>query len=295
MITDNKNIKKEENSTKRDISEGVESILDHKIDVLDKGFVRVVDYMGNDSAIVQAARVSYGKGTKTINKDRGLIRYLLRNKHTTPFEMCEIKLHIKLPIFVARQWIRHRTANINEYSARYSVLEDEFYIPNKDNVSFQSANNFQGREDEAMLDKDANEIIDTISNFSEQSYDIYQNMIDKGLARELARVALPVNIYTQFYWKIDLHNLLHFIKLRADQHAQYEIRVYAEAIEDILKCWVPIVYEAYVDYIKDAVNISKPMFDIIKKIIKKEDYSDIKNALSNREIIEMSKIFNIDL
>jgi thymidylate synthase (FAD) len=212
--------------------------------VLDHGFVRVVDVMGDDSSIVQAARVSYGAGTKKVSEDRALIWYLMRNEHMSPFEMCEIKLHVKLPLFVARQWLRHRTANVNEYSARYSVMGKDFYVPAEGDVSAQSKNNKQGRESELM--ECAEEVRGIIRASSEGAYATYEGLLEKGVAREIARIVLPVNFYTEFYWKIDLRNLLHFVKLRADEHAQLEIRRYADVIVDVVKAWVPATYDAFV-------------------------------------------------
>ncbi len=224
--------------TLRATAPGLEQHLYRAIPVLDHGFVRVVDYMGDDSAITQAARVSYGAGTKHVSTDEGLIRYLMRHWHSTPFEMCEIKLHVKLPVFVARQWIRHRTANVNEYSARYSILDREFYIPAPDQLAAQSSVNNQGRG--ATLEgAEAARVLDILRGDSDRAYDHYEAMLSQdgqqGLARELARMNLPANVYTQWYWKVDLHNLFHFLRLRADAHAQYEIRVYAEAICEVVR------------------------------------------------------------
>ena len=262
--------------------------------------------MGTDQSIVQAARVSYGEGTKKLREDRGLIRYLLSHWHTTPFEMCEIKFHIKLPIFVARQWIRHRTANVNEYSARYSVLDKEFYVPEMDQLGSQSTTNKQGRSN--TLDKKfAKQAQDLIQKNSEQLYDDYQNLLNgkllnndeyvegEGLARELARTTLPLNYYTQWYWKVDLHNLMHFLRLRADSHAQYEIQIYAEKMVEILKKWVPLTYEAFEDYRSDSFQLSKEAMKIVKdklanKKIKKSNYK-----LSPRELRELEVKFNIKL
>ena len=219
--------------TLRAVAPGMEDHLYRAKPVLDHGFVRVIDYMGDDAAICQAARVSYGKGTKSVQNDAGLIRYLMRHWHSTPFEMCEIKLHVKLPVFVARQWIRHRTANVNEYSARYSILDREFYIPEPDSLAAQSVVNNQGRG-QVLQGAEAARVLEILKSDSDRAYDNYEAMISDegqdGLARELARMNLPANIYTQWYWKVDLHNLFHFLRLRADSHAQYEIRVYAEAI-----------------------------------------------------------------
>ena len=226
--------------------------------MLDHGFVRVVDYMGDDAAIVQAARVSYGAGTKTARDDAGLIRYLMRHWHSTPFEMCEIKLHVKLPVFVARQWIRHRTANVNEYSARYSILDREFYIPDPAHLAAQSRVNNQGRG-ERPRGAEAARVLALLRRDADTAYDHYEAMLStegqQGLARELARMNLPANVYTQWYWKIDLHNLFHFLRLRADPHAQYEIRAYAEALCDVVKDWVPAAYAAFEDYRLNAVHV----------------------------------------
>ena len=247
------------NTTLRATVPSLEEILYKPLAALDHGFVRVIDYMGDDTAIVQSARVSYGKGTKKISNDKGLIKYLMRHWHSTPFEMCEIKLHVKLPIFIARQWIRHRTANVNEYSARYSILDKEFYIPSVENLASQSQINKQGRA-ENLSPKEAEKVIELLKSDAEQTYRNYEVMLNEnsdgetldegsmGIARELARMNLTLNTYTQWYWKIDLNNLLHFLALRADAHAQYEIRVYADIILDIVKKWVPVTYEAFEDY-----------------------------------------------
>ncbi len=253
--------------TKRVTSPELEKILYEALPVLDHGFVRVIDYMGDDTSIVQSARVSYGKGTKKVSTDEGLIKYLMRHWHSTPFEMCEIKYHVKLPIFIARQWIRHRTANVNEYSARYSILDKEFYIPSKDQLSAQSVSNRQGRGD-LITGKQADEVLEILKKDATRTYDNYEKMlnerfdgttIDKnksGLARELARMNLTLNSYTQWYWKTDLLNLLNFLFLRADSHAQYEIRVYADIMLDTVKKWVPITHSAFLDYRVGAVHVS---------------------------------------
>ncbi len=247
----------EENKTLRSISEGGEKWLGKELKCLDKGFVRLVDYMGNDEAVVQAARVSYGKGTKKVNEDRGLIRYLRRHTHTTPFEMVEFKFHCKMPIFVARQWIRHRTANVNEYSARYSQLKDEFYIPEFSELKKQDVKNKQGGAEE-LSNEEKKEILEALIESYVQEFGKYEKFLNMGLARELARVNLPLAAYTEWYWKIDLHNLMHFLKLRLDAHAQYEIRVFAEAMAKIVKDTVPICYEAFEDYALNALNLSGP-------------------------------------
>jgi len=245
--------------TLRAVSPGMEARLYEPVPVLDHGFVRVVDYMGDDAAIVQAARVSYGAGTKKARDDSGLIRYLMRHRHSTPFEMCEIKLHVKLPLFVARQWIRHRTANVNEYSARYSILDREFYVPAPEHLAAQSAVNNQGRG-AALEGAEAARVLQTLKADAARAYDHYEAMLgqdgQQGLARELARMNLPANIYTQWYWKVDLHNLFHFLALRADAHAQYEIRVYAEAIRGMVRDWVPAAHAAFEDYRMGGTNLS---------------------------------------
>ena len=252
------------------------------IKVLDHGFIRVVDYMGDDAAVVQAARVSYGKGTKTFNEDAGLINYLMRHKHTTPFEMCELKLHVKLPIFVARQWIRHRTGSFNEYSARYSIMDKEFYTPSNENLGLQSACNKQGTE--GRLDETvANTAIKDIVSHSNYAYDLYQQMIEGGISREIARMVLPINIYSQWYWKVDLKNLLDFLKLRTNPHAQYEIRVYAEEIEKILSQWLPITYSAYKNHTKDGVSFSSKAMKVMKSMMAGDMMDQETSGLSKRE------------
>jgi thymidylate synthase (FAD) len=284
--------------TLRDVSPGLEAVLYKPIPVLDHGFVRVVDYMGTDSAIVQAARVSYGAGTKKINEDAGLINYLLRHRHTTPFEMCEIKFHIKLPIFIARQWIRHRTANVNEYSGRYSIMDKEFYIPAPDQLAAQSTANRQGRGDVLTGDQAAR-VLEILKADSINAYAHYEEMLNSdeagnihdpdktGLARELARMNLPVNFYTQWYWKVDLHNLLHFLSLRADPHAQYEIRVYAEAMLEILKSWLPITHAAFMDYRVGGASISGKGLAIIKRLIGGEQVTQEQSGMSKGEWREL--------
>ena len=228
---------------------------ENAIPCLDHGFIRLVDNMGGDDAIVQAARVSYGKGTRKVSQDRGLIRYLLRHRHTTPFEMVEFKFHCKMPIFVARQWVRHRTANINEYSLRYSEARDEFYIPDEKHILFQSKLNKQGRSGEVSADL-KKKVQDYFREISDRSYAVYSELNEAGIARELARAVLPVNIYTEWYWKNDLHNILHFLSLRMDPHAQYEIRIYAEAMAKIVKQIAPFAYEAFQDYVVGGMRFS---------------------------------------
>ena len=282
----------------------LEEILYKPLPALDHGFVRVIDYMGDDTAIVQSARVSYGKGTKKISNDKGLIKYLMRHWHSTPFEMCEIKLHVKLPIFIARQWIRHRTANVNEYSARYSILDKEFYIPSAENLASQSEVNKQGRA-EALSPEEAQKVISILKNDAEQTYQNYEVMLNEnsngetldensmGIARELARMNLTLNTYTQWYWKIDLNNLLHFLALRADAHAQYEIRVYADIILDIVKKWVPITYEAFEDYRIGGTQLSAKEILILKKVIKGETIDPDAEGISKREWGELQKKFDL--
>lgn len=282
--------------TKRATVSTLEEILYTPLPVLDHGFVRVIDYMGDDAAIVQAARVSYGKGTKKVNEDKGLINYLMRHWHTTPFEMCEIKFHIKLPIFVARQWIRHRTANVNEYSARYSILDKEFYLPKIEHLAAQSTINHQGRGD-VLEGKHAEHVLELLKRDAMQTYDTYEYLLNAngdesrpGLARELARMNLPVNYYTQWYWKIDLHNLMHFLRLRADSHAQYEIQAYADVMIEVLKRWVPFAYDAFMDYRVGAATFSSKMLNVLKRRLKGEIVTKENSGLTAREWTEMEQI-----
>ncbi|MEM1430465.1 MAG: FAD-dependent thymidylate synthase [Pseudomonadota bacterium] len=272
--------------TLRAVSPGMEAHLYSAHEVLDHGFIRVIDYMGDDAAIVQAARVSYGAGTKKARDDSGLIRYLMRHWHSTPFEMCEIKLHVKLPVFVARQWIRHRTANVNEYSARYSVLDREFYIPQPDALAAQSQVNNQGRG-ETLEGAEAERVLEILKGDAARCYDHYEEMLSQddqqGLARELARMNLPANVYTQWYWKVDLHNLFHFLRLRADAHAQYEIRVYAEAICQVVADWVPAAYAAFEDYRMGGVNLSAKGVECIRRMLKGEDVTQETSGMSKGE------------
>ena len=277
------------NITNRATVPELEKILQQEFKILDHGFIRVIDYMGDDSAIVQAARVSYGSGTKQVREDIGLINYLLRNSHTTPFEMCEIKFHIKAPYFVARQWIRHRTANVNEYSARYSIVDQDYYLPNSDEISFQSSNNKQGRGEQ--VDEDFSDSVrEIIKNTSDQQYEHYNKMLESGLAREVARIILPLNYYTEFYWKIDLHNLMHFLRLRADPHAQYEIRLYALQMIEILKLWVPHTYQAFQDYKVNSRNFSEKMIAVVKRMTCNEEVNQENSGLSKREWGELMDI-----
>ena len=305
MKKNNKNLSKlreKKNLTFRPVSSGIEKFLFKPLKVLDKGFIRVVDYMGNDSSIVQAARVSYGKGTKKKSQDEGLIRYLLRHRHTTPFEMCEIKLHVKLPIFIARQWIRHRTANVNEYSARYSILEDEFYIPKISNLAEQSSLNKQGRGQE-VDNTTAKKIINILLEDSKNCYNNYTWMLNEegggnfdksrpSLSRELARINLTLNTYTEWYWKVDLHNFMHFVSLRADKHSQYEIRAYAEILINILKSWVPITYRAFNSYRLNSAELSEESLEIVKKLVKGKKVKQSETNLSKREWDELMSLIN---
>ena len=292
------------NTTKRATVEALEEILYKPIPVLDHGFVRVVDYMGDDSAVVQAARVSYGRGTKKSLQDKGLINYLIRHRHTTPLEMCDIKFHIKLPIFIARQWIRHRTASVNEYSARYSILSNEFYLPDASHLTPHSSVNKQGRSETALPEDIALKVLATIKEDSLRCYKNYigmmneddqGNIIDEnniGITRELARINLTLNHYTEWYWKINLHNLLHFLSLRADSHAQYEIRVYAEVMLDIVKAWVPFVYEAFQEHRMHGASLSKTGIEIVRKMIKGETVDQQSSGMSKREWDELMSIIN---
>jgi thymidylate synthase (FAD) len=295
------------NFTKRVTSLELEKVLYDAIPVLDHGFIRVIDYMGDDSSIVQSARVSYGKGTKKVSTDEGLIKYLMRHRHSTPFEMCEIKYHVKLPIFIARQWIRHRTANVNEYSARYSILDKEFYLPAKDQLAAQSQTNRQGRGD-VLQGEQAQEVLNILKEDATRTYKNYEKLLNErfdgtkidenktGLARELARMNLTLNTYTQWYWKTDLLNLLNFLFLRADNHAQYEIRVYADKMLDTVKRWVPITYQAFMDYRVGAAEISSKGLKIIKSMILGKKFSQEESGLSKREWNElMEKLDKKDL
>lgn len=284
----------------RAISPALEEILYKPFNVLDHGFIRVIDYMGNDNSIVQAARVSYGHGTKKINQDKALINYLMRHEHTTPFEMCEIKLHVKLPIFIARQWIRHRTANVNEYSARYSVLENEFYIPQPKDITCQSQSNKQARTNQQLNNHQIEQILEILKNHSVESYNKYTELLKQhdtstqnALAREIARIVLPVNFYTQWYWKIDLHNLLHFLKLRASPHAQFEIQQYANIILNIVKMWVPFTYDAFMNYSFNSKSLSQEAIASIKQTFIKHNIKEdeIQHSMSDGEWQEYSELF----
>ena len=304
QIIEIKEQQNQNNTTKRVIAPKLEEILYEALPILDHGFVRVVDYMGDDSSIVQSARVSYGKGTKKVSTDEGLIKYLMRHWHSTPFEMCEIKYHVKLPIFIARQWIRHRTANVNEYSARYSILDKEFYLPSPEHLAAQSQSNRQGRGDILEGEK-AKKVLDLLKGDAEQTYNNYETMLNErydgsiidensvGLARELARMNLTLNTYTQWYWKTDLLNLMNFLRLRADHHAQYEIRAYADAMLDTVKKWVPITYEAFMDYRVGGTEVSSKGKHIIKKLINGKKVSIEDSGLSKREWNELMEAFDL--
>lgn len=266
-----------------------EKLLDKEFKVLDHGFVRLIDYMGSDAAIVQAARVSYGKGTRKVSEDRGLIRYLMRHRHTSPFEMVEFKFHVKLPIFVARQWIRHRTANVNEYSGRYSVMKEEFYLPESEDIRYQSEVNKQGRSDEEVPSKLRRKLLDVLRDSQRQSYEHYDQFVEEGLARELARINLPLSLYTEWYWKIDLHNLFHFLNLRLDRHAQLEIRKYAEVMADMVRAVCPVAWEAFEDYVLNAGHFSGPEMAILKEALSSREYDEaslVERGLSKREARE---------
>ena len=311
--------------TRRATVPALEEILYEPIPVLDHGFVRVIDYMGDDASIVQAARVSYGRGTKRVSSDRGLINYLMRHRHTSPFEMCEIKFHIKLPIFVARQWIRHRTANVNEYSARYSVLDREFYVPDEaflrrqreerrrpptqlsllgeeeavlpEATAAQSTVNKQGRE--GVLDAaEAARVIREIHQISQRAFTCYDKLLGDeehpGIARELARIVLPLNTYTQWYWKIDLHNLLHFLELRIDPHAQYEIRAYARVILDIVRRWVPLTAAAFEEYRLGAATLSAKALAVLRRMLAGEQVSRETSGLSAGEWRELATLLGAE-
>ena len=285
-------------TTRRPTVPALEEILFEPLPVLDHGFVRVIDYMGDDAAVVQAARVSYGRGTRRVSEDRGLIQYLMRHRHTTPFEMCEIKFHVKLPIFVARQWIRHRTANVNEYSARYSVLDNEFYIPAPEHLAAQSVTNRQGRG--AVLEgAEAERVLALLRRDAEQAYADYAGLLNEGaardesrsgLARELARMNLSLNFYTQWYWKSDLHNFMHFLGLRADPHAQYEIRAYAETMADVLRRWVPLSHDAFAEYQLNGVRLSATALKLVRRLLAGEAVTQPESGLSPREWREVMAV-----
>lgn len=292
----------QEYKTKRSTVPSLEALLYTPLPILDHGFIRVIDYMGDDNAIVQAARVSYGKGTKQVNQDRGLINYLMRHRHTTPFEMCDIKFHIKLPIFIARQWIRHRTASVNEYSARYSILGSEFYLPATQNLTPQSMVNRQGRSEDNLPPEIAERVLSLLKEDATNCYNHYIEMLNEdehgniidensvGLTRELARMNLTLNHYTEWYWKINLHNLLHFLALRADSHAQYEIRVYAQKMLEIVKAWVPFTYDAFEEYLLHGAHISRKGIEVINRMIKGEPITQETSGMTKREWDELMQV-----
>jgi len=270
----------------------LDQILGKEFPCLDHGFVRLIDYMGSDEAIVQAARVSYGKGTKKLQQDRDLIRYLMRHQHTSPFEMVEFKFHCKLPIFVARQWIRHRMASVNEYSLRYSQAQNEFYLPSPEVIRKQSTTNRQGRSDQTLPFELQQQVLEVMKKHIQQLWQDYEQFQQMDLARELARIQLPVSLYTEWYWKIDLHNLLHFLKLRLDPTAQYEIQVYARAIAEIVKIAVPLTWEAFEDYVLEARTFSRLELLVLKQALGQIpapiDWQSLmqNQGLSKREIQE---------
>lgn len=282
----------------------LEEILYHAFPVLDHGILRVIDYMGDDASIVQAARLSYGRGTRKVSEDRGLINYLMRHRHTTPFEMCEVKFHVKLPIFVARQWIRHRTASVNEYSARYSILDKEFYLPAQEHLAAQSTTNRQGRGN-VLEGAEAEHVLDLLREDATRNYDHYAKMLNEGsdgkpldpersgLARELARMNLSLNFYTQWYWKIDLHNLMHFLSLRADPHAQHEIRVYADKMLEIVERWVPLAHHAFCEHRLHALTLSATAVKAIEKMLLGEQVTQANSGLSVREWDELAKVLPV--
>ena len=301
---DIRELREQSTPTRRAVAPALEEILYEALPVLDRGFVRVIDYMGDDAAIVQAARVSYGRGTRQVSSDRGLINYLMRMRHTSPFEMCELKLHEKLPIFVARQWIRHRTASVNEYSARYSMLDDEFYLPAPEHLATQSTTNRQGRA-EALEGPAATAALEALETNAAEAYARYVALLNEGdgqpldtdrpgLARELARAVLPLNTYTQWYWKIDLHNLLHFVALRADPHAQYEIRAYAEVLLDIVRRWVPLTHAAFVDYRLEGAELSAKALAVVRRMLRGETVEQADSGLGAREWRELQALLAQD-
>ena len=287
-----------QSETRRATVPAMEALLYEPIPVLDHGFIRVIDYMGDDAAVVQAARVSYGAGTKKIREDAGLINYLMRHRHTSPFEMCEIKLHAKMPIFVAREWVRHRVASLNEISGRYSILDNEFYLPAPEQLGTQSRNNRQGRG-ETLTGEESARVLEILREDASRAYSHYEELLNEnaagesldpsraGLARELARMNLSVNFYTQWYWKIDLHNLLHFLTLRSDPRAQYEIRVYAEQILSVVKEWVPLTYAAFMDYRMGAHELSAKGLAVVRRMLRGEQVERESSGMSPGEWREL--------
>ena len=292
-------------TTLRPTVAAVEALLHRAHPVLDHGFVRVIDYMGDDGAVVQAARVSYGRGTRRVSEDEGLIRYLMRHRHSTPFEMCEMKFHVKLPIFVARQWIRHRMASVNEYSARYSVLDREFYLPAPEHLAAQSASNRQGR-DAVLAADEAERVLDLLREDAMRSYDHYLELLNQDeqgmvvnpgrpqLARELARITLTLSSYTQWYWKTDLHNLFGFLALRADPHAQYEIRAYAEPMLEMVRAWVPLSTAAFEEYRLGAFTLSAGMRRVLRRRLGGEAVEQGASGLSKREWAELETMLGTE-
>jgi len=258
-----------------------DALLDTRIDVLDHGFVRLVDYLGGDDRIVQAARVSYGEGTKSLREDRALIDYLLRHAHTSPFEQVVLTFHVKMPIFVARQWLRHRTARLNELSGRYSVMADEFYLPEADQVRYQSTLRKQGRSDEEVPETLRSEVRAALARGQAESYAAYETLLAEGVARELARVNLPLSLYTEMYWQIDLHNLFHFLRLRIDAHAQYEIRVYAEALAGCARAVAPIAYAAFEEHVLGGRRFSQSEWSLLRGAL---DERTLRQALAASEL-----------
>ena len=295
------NARAQETVTRRPGVAALEEVLYQAIPLLDHGFVRVIDYMGDDSAVVQAARVSYGRGTKKVSEDKALIAYLMRHRHSTPFEMCEIKFHVKLPIFVARQWIRHRTANVNEISGRYSILDKEFYVPAPENLAAQSSVNRQGRGD-VLEGDEAARVLKLLHDDAEQAYAHYGEMLNEdeegqvldperqGLARELARMNLSLNYYTQWYWKTDLHNFMNFLSLRGDAHAQWEIRVYAEAMLSLLDRWVPHTAAAFRQYRLGSATLSAAGLEAVKRMLAGDAVTQEDSGLGKREWSELMAV-----
>ncbi len=257
-----------------------EELLDKEIPVLDKGFVRLVDYMGGDQRIVQSARVSYGAGTKTVREDKGLINYLMKNWHTSPFEQVQLTFHTKMPIFVARQWVRHRTARLNEISGRYSIMRDEFYVPSPDQIRYQSASNKQGRSEESLSSEDAAKLIQLFEEEQRSVYSNYQSVVEQGVARELARMNLPLSLYTEWYWQIDLHNLFHFLRLRMDAHAQYEIRAFADAMATCAQAVAPLAYEAFEEHVLRSITFSRGECEALAAMLDGREVALTGRALS---------------
>jgi len=282
---------RDEFETGRFISAGAEELLGREFHLLGKGLIRLVDYMGADESVVQAARVSYGRGTTKRSRDRHLIRYLMRHKHTTPFEMIETKWHAKMPIFVARQWVRHRTASINEYSGRYSVMPDEFYVPTPERVQLQSTANRQGSGDAEVPSELQQRVLDILTSDANQVFSHYNEMEEENITRELARIGLPLSAYTEWYWKMDLHNLFHFLGLRIDKHAQWEMRQYAEKIGEMTKQAWPLCYEAFEDYRLDSTIFSALEKRAIKEIlgggdIQKAVDTHLETSFERKEFLE---------